>query len=239
MPFIPPADLPPPALVQTVSTATPDEATPRSDPSDRAATSSHQGRPDPAAFSAPEALTRPVQFSDIASVIRATDVPSLAASATQAQFLQAEPISAPLGLEEASAPPSQRNFASIRAPWVSQLGDRDAAPDAENVPNPPPPDQAPQTDTNSDEDEVVEGDDPESSTTLDEEEDGPVYPRAATPERDWSNGAVVDGALLTPTQPTNRPPTPLNLTADYQEFEPQTQVLTARGMWCYGWATAF
>ncbi|MEM9818356.1 MAG: DUF3769 domain-containing protein [Cyanobacteria bacterium P01_D01_bin.6] len=57
----------------------------------------------------------------------------------------------------------------------------------------------------------------------------PVYPRAATPERDWSNGAVVNGTLLPPTQPTNQPPTPLNLVADYQEFEPQTQVLTARG----------
>lgn len=55
------------------------------------------------------------------------------------------------------------------------------------------------------------------------------YPRAATPEVDWSNGAVVDGVLLPPTQPTNQPPSPLELTADYQAFETQNQVLIARG----------
>jgi len=63
-------------------------------------------------------------------------------------------------------------------------------------------------------------------------EDAPAqtYPRGATPEPLWSNGGVTnDGELLPPTEPTSRPDTPLDLTADYQEFEPLRQVVTARG----------
>ncbi|NJN23033.1 MAG: DUF3769 domain-containing protein, partial [Leptolyngbya sp. RL_3_1] len=56
------------------------------------------------------------------------------------------------------------------------------------------------------------------------------YPPAAQPEPHWSNGGVTsEGQLLTPTAPTSRPPIPLDLTADYQEFDPERQVVTARG----------
>lgn len=58
----------------------------------------------------------------------------------------------------------------------------------------------------------------------------PSVPGAASPEPFWSNGAVTgEGELLTPSQPTNRPDIPLDLTADYQEYAPLRQVVTARG----------
>ncbi|MDA0864936.1 MAG: DUF3769 domain-containing protein [Cyanobacteria bacterium] len=57
-----------------------------------------------------------------------------------------------------------------------------------------------------------------------------AYPPGAQPDPRWSNGGVTgEGQLLTPTSPTSRPPIPLNLTADYQEFDPERQVVTARG----------
>ncbi|MBE7383414.1 MAG: DUF3769 domain-containing protein [Leptolyngbya sp. SIO1E4] len=68
---------------------------------------------------------------------------------------------------------------------------------------------------------------PESETV---EEPAVVYPRAATPEPFWSNGAITgSGQLLPPSLPTNRPAVPLDLTADYQEYEPLQQVVTASG----------
>ncbi len=57
-----------------------------------------------------------------------------------------------------------------------------------------------------------------------------IYPPGAQPEPLWSNGGLTgDGQLLNPTAPTSRPPIPLDLTADYQEFDPVRQVVTARG----------
>ena len=57
-----------------------------------------------------------------------------------------------------------------------------------------------------------------------------IYPEAATPEPFWSNGAITNsGQLLPPSQPTNRPEVPFDLTADYQAYEPVRQIVTARG----------
>ncbi|MEO1300192.1 MAG: DUF3769 domain-containing protein, partial [Cyanobacteria bacterium J06636_16] len=69
--------------------------------------------------------------------------------------------------------------------------------------------------------------DPEDADT---DEATSQFPRAASPEPFWHNGAVTnDGILLMPSEPTNQPAAPLRLTADYQEFEPLRQVVTARG----------
>ncbi|MEM0982230.1 MAG: hypothetical protein AAGH78_18430, partial [Cyanobacteria bacterium P01_H01_bin.58] len=58
----------------------------------------------------------------------------------------------------------------------------------------------------------------------------PSVSNAASPEPFWSNGAVTsEGELLSPSQPTNRPDIPLDLTADYQEYAPLRQMVTARG----------
>lgn len=57
-----------------------------------------------------------------------------------------------------------------------------------------------------------------------------LFPEGATPEPFWSNGGLTTaGELLPPTQPTSRPDLPLDLTADYQEFNPLRQTVTARG----------
>ncbi|MEO0988397.1 MAG: DUF3769 domain-containing protein [Cyanobacteria bacterium J06639_14] len=67
----------------------------------------------------------------------------------------------------------------------------------------------------------------EESTTA---EPATTFPQAATPEPFWHNGAVLNnGTLLPPSEPTNRQATPIRFTADYQEFEPFRQVVTARG----------
>ncbi|MEO1096051.1 MAG: DUF3769 domain-containing protein [Cyanobacteria bacterium J06638_28] len=58
----------------------------------------------------------------------------------------------------------------------------------------------------------------------------PTVPNAVSPEPFWSNGAVTgEGELLPPSQPTDRPDIPLDLTADYQEYAPLRQMVTARG----------
>ncbi|WP_204137553.1 DUF3769 domain-containing protein [Halomicronema sp. CCY15110] len=228
MPFLPPADLPPPAIVQTVQTAsaTPDGVASSPEHGDRATTPpSDEGQPYRATPPEPESLTRRAQFVDTSPVIRVADVPPPTFSATQAALLQAIPGAAQPRSGWATGTAAQPLPAGVRIPWVAQSSDRDdeAAPNDANES-----DQTVLEREAGDEDTAtVEGDDAETPVTPDEA--APVYPRAATPERDWSNGAVVDGTLLTPTQPTNRPPAPLNLTADYQEFEPQTQILTAQG----------
>ena len=77
--------------------------------------------------------------------------------------------------------------------------------------------------------EESELDDPES-TPDDAEAPEVTFPRGATPEPFWHNGGITNGGtLLPPSAPTNRPATPLGLIADYQEFEPLRQVVTARG----------
>lgn len=99
---------------------------------------------------------------------------------------------------------------SLAAPWVAQA-------------NEPPADEPT--------DRPLSEESPESDEADSEVPETPSpFPRGATPEAFWSNGAVVEGGvLLPPSQPTNRPSVPLNLTADYQEFEPLTQILEARG----------
>jgi hypothetical protein len=52
----------------------------------------------------------------------------------------------------------------------------------------------------------------------------------ATPESEWSNGAVTQtGELVGPTTPTGVADIPLDLQADSQVFDPQRQIITARG----------
>lgn len=234
MPYFPPADFPPPPLVQTVQiVASADGGDLPSDSQDIIETRPSQPSIRPAATGgstslqqpAPEPTTHNAQFSEPISV---SDVESPAPSETQASFLleasqpQARPTHVvPLSTAEKSAAtaataaesePTLRPFFSES--WVSQRRE----------PQP--------TDAADEEDEEIDsGDRPEvDEESEDEASNETTFPRAATPEQDWSNGAVIEnGVLLTPTQPTNRPPAPLRLTADYQEFEPQTQVLTARG----------
>ncbi|WP_008318122.1 DUF3769 domain-containing protein [Leptolyngbya sp. PCC 6406] len=58
----------------------------------------------------------------------------------------------------------------------------------------------------------------------------PRVPRGATPEPNWSNGAVTgEGQLLPPTLPTSSPAIPLDLIADSQIFDPEREVVIARG----------
>lgn len=57
-----------------------------------------------------------------------------------------------------------------------------------------------------------------------------LFPEAATPEPFWFNGGLTStGELLSPTQPTNRLDVPLDLTADYQDYKPLQQTVTAQG----------
>lgn len=115
----------------------------------------------------------------------------------------------PMGEVGSPAIASGTVLPSLSSPWVSQANTA--------------PGEEPLTDA-----EPGSAGEPEAATPTDE--DAPTFPRAATPEAFWSNGAVTgEGVLLPPSQPTNRPPVPLNLTADYQEFEPTSQILTARG----------
>ncbi|NEQ44192.1 MAG: DUF3769 domain-containing protein [Leptolyngbya sp. SIOISBB] len=175
------------------------------------------------------------------SPVRASAVPAPSLAETRAEFLLPESLSA--GTAPADTPPSlsddrvatattttaQRRFLSTLAvPWRAQRGEHDAADRNIDVSDEASEDEfqrdAPDPDSVRERESTSDNDDDDSAA-----DDEPVYPRAATPQRDWSNGAVVNGTLLTPTQPTNQLPTPLNLTADSQEFEPQTQVLTAQG----------
>lgn len=56
------------------------------------------------------------------------------------------------------------------------------------------------------------------------------FPLGAAPEAHWHNGGVTStGTLLGPTAPTNDPDIPLDLTADFQVFNPEEQTITARG----------
>ena len=94
--------------------------------------------------------------------------------------------------------------------------------------------EEPSDDSNNRLEESVNGSDDQRNDELDDELDAedtaPPFPRAASPEPFWNNGAFTnEGILLTPSEPTNRPATPLRLTADFQEFEPLRQVVTARG----------
>lgn len=246
MPYLPPADLPPPPIVQTVqmSAASPDGVDPQADIEQRAAARSHRAEPQPTALSptpSPESSERRAQFSGEATPINAAAVAPPTQSETRAKFLQPEPpsaypVSTPLPTSDAVEPAAtatnntvQRRFLpTLSVPWMAQNrdeeGDRDEAESDDSSLDESETDTETSEDSDSDEPEQTESDAGEE-----EDDDAPVYPRAATPERNWSNGAVVNGTLLTPTQPTNRPPTPLNLTADHQEFEPASQILTARG----------
>lgn len=115
---------------------------------------------------------------------------------------------------------------SLSAPWVD-LPTTDSVPAAPETPI----GQA-ETDTETDADTEAETDtetDAETDATPAAEPEQ-IFPRAATPEPFWANGAVLpSGILLPPSAPTNRPPAPLNVISDYQEFEPLTQIVTARG----------
>jgi hypothetical protein len=116
----------------------------------------------------------------------------------------------------------------LAAPWISQ-GET------------PSPETEPETTVpngTGDFEETNEAPDPDaillfplpSEDAADPEEPEEAFPPAATPELNWSNGAVLtNDLLLPPTQPTNRPPIPLNLTADHQEFDPLDQILIAQG----------
>jgi hypothetical protein len=230
MPFLPYADLPPPAIVQTDKTAAVATADSIASPPDNG----HQipDRREQLGLSSPavtELPTAQAQFSAGVSPTRVSTVSPLMLPATRAEFLQSEsPSVYPEALGARGVVlPSTSATGAVR--WVTQLRNlHDDAPtradiETENiVPEASEPDV-----TDREEGEAGDRENEESLDT--DDDDAVVYPRAATPERDWSNGAVINGTLLTPTQPTNRPPSPLNLTADYQEFEPQTQVLTARG----------
>ena len=152
-----------------------------------------------------------------------------------------EPESQPLPQRRNAIASFETSLPTLSAPWVSQTETEtlplpEAAPESSPETSPDAP--ASQTAEPTTERELPPDETPDPpDTTPDETLETPVetptdpnFPRAATPEAFWSNGAVIEGGvLLPPSLPTNRPPTPLNLTADYQEFEPQNQILTARG----------
>ena len=224
MPFIPYAELPPPAIVQAVQTAAATiDGTPPSADSNKSPTvvsvPARQQNLTPS--SGQESSPSQARFADTTtSVVRVSDVSPPGLSATRAELLLEEPQTSLASSDNAG---TAAQSVSGQTPRVSQGRDRD---DSEFAPLP----GAETSDEATSEDTSIEDrdrDDTERPETAEDED--PVYPQAASPERDWSNGAVVDGILLTPTQPTNRPSSPLRLTADYQEFEPQTQVLTAQG----------
>jgi len=274
MPYLPPADLPPPPIVYTVPmTADPADLVdpPASLERDAQPRSRRRGKrqdvastPVPQPSLAPE-TTRQAQFATDVSPVPAARVAPLGQPATRAEFLEATPPTsgpstffvAPEREPANRRSTERRSLPALSGSWVSQVRDRsdsredevfDALPPVEDTPTEDTPaEDIPTEDIDeeeADDAEAIETDVTESESEADEADEGegededeaaeatetaPVYPRAATPERDWSNGAVVDGVLLPPTQPTNRPPSPLDLTADYQTFEPQNQVLTARG----------
>ncbi|MEM6521585.1 MAG: DUF3769 domain-containing protein, partial [Cyanobacteria bacterium P01_C01_bin.70] len=224
MPYLPPADLPPPPIVETIPmlASSLDEAVSELAPNQLPRSPHHSTH-----FASvpttdiqtptPEPIGNRTQFSSEPIPVDASSIPPLAPIATRAEYLQeatsaAAPVAASSDPQASSDEIPRAAFSSLSAPWVGQLRDADAD------------DPADLDVTDSDENEEIDQTEADEDTDNDE----PVYPRAATPEPDWANGAVVNGVLLPPTQPTS-PPLPLNLTADHQEFEPQSQVLTARG----------
>ncbi|MEM6836589.1 MAG: DUF3769 domain-containing protein [Cyanobacteria bacterium P01_C01_bin.120] len=260
MPYLPPADLPPPPIVETMPmlASTVDRAAPQlvSDQPERSLHQSAYAYPaavTPVQTPTPELIANRTQFSSEPIPVDARHIPPLAPAATQAEYLQTElpPTTSATSTSSAFLEPShqarpQAVFSTLSAPWTGPLPERRSG-DATNPRETPWRDGGAgavveetanseliaadenraiaQTESDADPDTETET---ETETDTDTDDDEPVYPRAATPEANWANGAVVNGVLLPPTQPTS-PPMPLNLTADYQEFEPQSQVLTARG----------
>ena len=228
MPYLPPVDLPPPPIVQTVSLPAAVAAEPPLEPAVKADERS-SAKPQPR-FSHPAPATAPPGrrqnvSNPTAGAVNAADVEPLTPAEVQASFLQGGGLTPPLAPQGASLHSDRsatvsreedrvQSFPTLSAPWVSQSDDDEAEAADETAPR--------QVDEADGDEEDDDGD----------EENAPaiVYPRAATPGPDWSNGAVLPGGdLLPPSSPTNQPPTPLNLVADYQEFEPATQIVTARG----------
>lgn len=162
-----------------------------------------------------------LEFTPLAPYSRTTTAPRRAL----------EPRSSQASPDVADSSPAETFLPQLSAPWISQTD----TPATEELPEPAAPDNvdggngANGTETPADA-EPPEPVFPATAEETDTDEPEETFPPAATPEQDWSNGAVlVNGGLLPPTQPTNRPPIPLNLTADYQEFEPLDQTLIARG----------
>lgn len=233
MPYFPPADLPPPPLVQPVQmpTATAPELAQGLPTVVKTASRSPQKSEEAPTVDSPQARSGSLStaiasdFADQAPRLPAqvplpvSQVTPATVPETRAILLRPSPLteqgattnfqSSPSQSFRLSDPPSleaAEPVYTLSAPWVSQV--------TEPVPA-----------QNAEPGETV---DPGSPPAANEATD--TFPRGATPEPFWFNGGVVEGGvLLPPSQPTTRPPTPLNLTADYQEFEPATQVLEAQG----------
>ncbi|MDB9526240.1 DUF3769 domain-containing protein [Oscillatoria sp. CS-180] len=153
-------------------------------------------------------------------VLSAPWVDQTAAATGESSLSQAEPEaepSAPEPVEEVESDELESNEPEPDELEPDESESDEAPPEAELVePNEPEPDEL--------EPDELEPNEPEP------DEPDQSFPRAATPEPFWSNGAVTNAdVLLPPSLPTNRPPAPLDLTSDYQEFEPLTQIITARG----------
>ena len=209
MPYFPP-DVSPPPIVHTVQT-----------PSTSAVAFNHWEETAPAEAekrSSHKVLAPAVSLEN--TEIRLTSTPQSRSSAlgsapinhTNRPFRAVVPASEDTDEAETTLP-------HLSSPWVSQSHGTNDNTSVEEAPIAPSPTETEST-SPTENDGIADNADDE----------GPTFPRAATPEPFWSNGAVMgDGVLLLPSQPTNRPPSPLDLTADYQEFEPLTQILTARG----------
>lgn len=246
MPYYPPADLPPPPIVQTVQSSKVSDAI--TQPPGTALSGDGRSLPETTPSGHPSLSVHPVDApppriwlssgtaleSPKSAIARDSNQSAsrLAETAERSRDEAGASTSAPKTPATASGNAGPVHLRRVSMPWVSQstvpvppqpglesVEDNSPAPTNDGI-------DPPSTDDDSPDDEG------EARPETEDDSDSPaiVYPRAATPEPNWANGAVLnDGTLLPPTQPTAAPTAPLNLTADYQEFEPQTQVLTARG----------
>ena len=186
MPYLPPVDLPPPPIVQTLP-VTAAAAEPPLAPAVKADERS-PSKPQPH-FSRPAATTarpgtRQGQRQNVsnptASAVNAADVEPLTTAEVQASFLQGGVLTPPDALQstslhyDRSATVSReddrvQSFPTLSAPWVSQADDNDDRDD-----------DADETDPRQADDDDNDNDDNDDEAT----EPAIVYPRAATPGPD-------------------------------------------------------